>query len=122
MNFQLPVPNEFSFEHCFSFLQRSPKELLHRAGDNSVRKLIRIENRDVLFELSPFDNHALNVSVLNAELSAHDKQQLVTFIAEWFDLGTDLKPFYARAEKDKLLQNLVKQYFGYRIISQPDPF
>lgn len=122
MTFNLPVPTEFSFEHCFSFLQRSPKELLHRVGQNSVRKLIRVENQDILFELTPTNDQALKVSVLNITLSASQKQQLITFITEWFDLETDLKPFYGLAEKDKLLGELVKKYYGYRIIGQPDLF
>ncbi|MBA4055074.1 MAG: DNA-3-methyladenine glycosylase, partial [Marivirga sp.] len=122
MTFNLPVPTEFSFEHCFSFLQRSPKELLHRVGENSVRKLIRIENQDVLFEIRPSTDHALKVSVLNTKLSANQKQHLVTFITEWFDLETNLKPFYVLAGNDKLLKDLVTKYFGYRIIGQPDLF
>lgn len=122
MTFKLPVPTEFSFEHCFSFLQRSPKELLHRVSENSVRKLVRIENEDILFELSPSGDHALKVSVLNAKLSTRQKQLLITFIVEWFDLETDLKPFYALAGKDQLLKKLVKKYYGYRIIGQPDLF
>lgn len=122
MTFTLPVPTEFSFEHCFSFLQRSPKELLHRIGENSVRKLIRVENQDILFEITPGADNSLKVSVLNAKLSSVQKQQLGRFITEWFDLETDLKPFYALAGKDKLLKDLVKKYYGYRIIGQPDLF
>lgn len=122
MNFQLPVPREFSFEYSLMFLQRSPKELLHRVGENSVRKLVRIENEDVLFELRPSTDHQLDVTVLNAVLSDHQKQSLAQYIIEWFDLDTDLKPFYALAGKDKLLKDLVKKYYGYRIIGQPDLF
>ena len=122
MNFQLPVPREFSFELSLMFLQRSPKELLHRVGENSVRKLVRIENEDVLFELRPSTDHQLDITVLNAVLSDHQKQRLTQYIIEWFDLDTDLKPFYALAGKDKLLKDLVKKYYGYRIIGQPDLF
>jgi DNA-3-methyladenine glycosylase II len=38
------------------------------------------------------------------------------------DLDTDLKPFYAMCEKDRLLKNLVKNFYGYRIVGQPDLF
>ncbi len=122
MTFHIPVPAEFSFEHCITFLQRSPKELLHRVAGSSVRKLIRIENQNILFELRYSGESTLSVSVLNTTIQAHQKQHLVTFITEWFDLETDLKPFYAMAAKDKLLKDLSEKYFGYRIIGQPDLF
>ena len=86
-----------------------------------MRKLIRINSQDVLFEISPKDHH-LEITVLNASLSATDQDTLVHFIKEWFDLETDLKPFYLIASKDKLLKDLTKQYHGYRIIGQPDLF
>jgi DNA-3-methyladenine glycosylase II len=44
------------------------------------------------------------------------------YVTEWFDLQTDLSPFYKLARKDDLLKNLVKQFYGYRIIGQPDLF
>ncbi|HEU5289519.1 MAG TPA: DNA-3-methyladenine glycosylase, partial [Cyclobacteriaceae bacterium] len=44
------------------------------------------------------------------------------FVTEWFDLETDLIPFYKLARKDELLKPLVKKHFGYRIIGQPDLF
>ena len=122
MKFQLPVPDEFSFDFCFTFLQRSPKEVLHRCGENSVRKLIRINSRDVLFEISPSKDHHLEITVLNTTLSSTDKDALVHYIKEWFDLETDLRPFYLMASKDRLLKDLTKQYHGYRIIGQPDLF
>jgi len=122
MDLQIRVPPEFSFDLCISFLQRSPKELLHRVGENSVRKLIRIDNEDVLFELRPSQDHQLEVSILNAKLSEHQKQELTHYIKEWFDLETDLKPFYSLVVNDKLLKDLVKKYYGYRIIGQPDLF
>jgi DNA-3-methyladenine glycosylase II len=122
MNFQLQVPKEFNFDLCFSFLKRSPKELLHRCGEQSVRKLIRLENDDVLFELRSSADHQLDVSTLNAKLSDYQKKELIHSITEWFDLETDLKPFYALVQNDKLLRDLVRKYYGYRIIGQPDLF
>jgi DNA-3-methyladenine glycosylase II len=47
---------------------------------------------------------------------------LKAYILEWFDLGTDLNPFYTLAKKDKLLSPLIKQYKGYRIVGHPDLF
>lgn len=122
MNIAIPVPKEFSFESCFGFLQRSPKEVLHRCGVNSVRKLLRIHGAVVLFELFPSGDLQLEVKVLNTRLSPNQKKELIRFVTEWFDLETDLKPFYAMAKHDVLLKDLVKDHYGYRIIGQPDLF
>jgi DNA-3-methyladenine glycosylase II len=122
MNFELSVPAEFSFEQCFSFLKRSPKELLHQCGELSVRKLIRIDNTPVLFEVRPAKGLKLAVQVLNTRISAVQKKAITLFIKEWFDLETDLKPFYRLGRKDQLLKGLVDEHFGYRIVGQPDLF
>lgn len=121
MTFLIPVPEEFNFELCLSFLQRSPRELLHRCTDSSVRKVIQIDHDDVLFEIYS-EKRALRVNVLNGELNPEGVGELTHFITEWFDLDTDLKPFYALASKDKLLKDLASRYYGYRIIGQPDLF
>ena len=120
--FLIPVPEEFNFELCLQFLRRSPKELLHRADERSVTKLVRIEGEDMLVELFKAGKSHIRVNVLNGRLSPAGKRELKNFIIEWFDLETDLKPFYALAAKDKLLKDLVKKFHGYRIIGQPDLF
>jgi len=95
---------------------------LHRYSENSVRKLLRIESDDVLFELTATRNHQLKVNVLNGPISFSQKNALVTYIREWFDLDADLRPFYALASKDRLLGDLITKYHGYRIVGQPDLF
>ena len=122
MQFKIPLPDEFSFDVCLSFLKRSPKELLHRYTENSVRKLLRIDSNDVLFELTSSRDHQLKVNVLNGPISLSQKNELTTFVREWFDLDTDLKPFYAMASRDRLLGSLITKYHGYRIVGQPDLF
>jgi DNA-3-methyladenine glycosylase II len=120
--FFIPVPKEFNFDLCFSFLLRSPKELLHRCGDKFVIKMMRLGNEVVLFELHQHDKRNLSVEVLSGNFSATIREDLHNFICEWFDLKTDLKPFYAMAGKDPLLKDLVKNFYGYRIVGQPDLF
>ena len=121
MIFEVPFPPDFSFEHCLSFLQRSPREVLHRCGIDCVRKLLRFEGTNFLLEIRPFTN-VLQVMVLNSTASEHQQAYIRQYIVEWFDLEANLKPFYALAEKDKLLKDLVKKYYGYRIVGQPDLF
>jgi DNA-3-methyladenine glycosylase II len=119
--FILSVPREYSFELSLSFLKRSPKELLHRVEEDRVLKVIQLANKKILFELLAVP-HGLQISVLNEVLTKAEKHCLEIFVREWFDLDTDLKPFYELAKGDKLLQPLAEKYFGYRIVGQPDLF
>ena len=41
---------------------------------------------------------------------------------DWFDLDNDLKPFYAMAETDPLLQKAIDEFYGLRNIGIPDLF
>ncbi len=117
----LQVPTEFSFPLCLNFLRRSPKELLHHLTDESVIKALRIDKEVVVFKVT-YENDALSIAFLTQEPSENTKHIISEYVREWFDLDTDLKPFYRMAEKDKLLKDLVTQYYGYRIVGQPDLF
>jgi DNA-3-methyladenine glycosylase II len=59
---------------------------------------------------------------LNGEFPANVITAVKAYVTEWFDLETDLSEFYKAVAKDKLLGPLAKQFFGYRIIGQPDLF
>ena len=133
MDFVIDAPSEFSFELCMGFLQRSPRELLHRWDNGRVRKLLQFGDRPVLFELAnevpatdfPLDNldqKRIRVRVLNTTLNSEERAVLERYIRAWFDLDTDLKPFYAKVAKDKLIGDLITRYHGYRIVGQPDLF
>lgn len=117
----LPLPEEFSYEMNFQFLERSPRELLHRVENNSVVKLVKAGDEKVLFRIRPGDGR-LMLDFLNGTPSAEAKSFVRAYVTEWFDLETDLKPFYIMASGDKILKELVNRFYGYRIIGQPDLF
>jgi DNA-3-methyladenine glycosylase II len=121
MNTLLTPPKEFSYEMNLQFLRRSPKEILHRVETDRVVKLLSLENEPVLFSVRE-NNEKLLVEFIYAEPSAKNVHAVMLYVTEWFDLQTDLSPFYKLARKDDLLKNLVKQFYGYRIIGQPDLF
>jgi len=117
----IPVPAEFNFETNFQFLQRSPKEILHRIDKNRVIKLLKVGDELILFSIRDGKNK-LRIDFLQNEPSSLAKETIKLFVEEWFDLKNDLKPFYKLASKDDLLKSIVKKHFGYRIIGQPDLF
>lgn len=119
--FSIPVPVEFSYDRCIEFLLRSPKEILHSVADGKVYKAILLKDFVALTEVG-FSNRQIMVTVLNAGPDFKDHFIIEEYISQWFDLYTDLKPFYAMARNDKLLSQLVDQFYGYRIVGQPNLF
>lgn len=117
----IPTPKEFNYEQNLQFLKRSPKEILHRVEEENAVKLLQVDGTLVLFRIK---NHAdgLAIEFVNTTPSPSIKKQVENYVREWFDLETDLIPFYKMAKKDDLLKNLVKKHYGYRIIGQPDLF
>jgi len=118
---KIPFPEIFSYDLCLSFLKRSPREVLHRIENESVIKALLVEEQPIIFRTSSADKN-LNVEFLNVRPNAKIRKKIEGYIREWFDMETDLKPFYALARKDELLKDLVKEFHGYRIIGQPDLF
>jgi DNA-3-methyladenine glycosylase II len=117
----LNVPLEFNYELNLQFLRRSPKELLHVVENDAVIKVLKVNDQKILFRIRPATSKLI-VEFLNGEPDSEVKAQVKSYIREWFDLETDLSPFYAMASTDKLLKELIRKFFGYRIIGQPDLF
>src|SRR5687768_4835802 len=119
---RIAVPAEFNYEQNLQFLKRSPKEVLHRVEEDGVVKLVQVGGELVLFKVKSNNGKGLTIEFLNSTPSAKIQEHVRNFVHEWFDLETDLTPFYKLARKDELLKDLVKNHFGYRIIGQPDLF
>jgi DNA-3-methyladenine glycosylase II len=117
----VPLPREFSPQLNLSFLRRSPRELLHRFNENTVLKALNPGEDPVLLSIF-FDADHLEVNAINRTINEDEAQWIKNYISRWFDLTTDLKPFYQLTRDDKLLGPLVRQFYGYRIVGQPDLF
>lgn len=117
----VPVPKEFSYEMNFQFLERSPRELLHKTEDKMVYKLLKTGDEKILFTLREGDGKLI-IEFQNGTPTVAGKAFVRDYVREWFDLESDLTPFYKLASKDKIMSELVKKFFGYRIIGQPDLF
>lgn len=117
----LSTPKEFDFSINMQFLERSPRELLHRVEAGSVLKLLRHKDEKILFSVKSGDKKII-VDFLNGDPTNEGKTAVREYVSEWFDLDNDIAPFYEMASSDKLLRPLVQRFYGYRIIGQPDLF
>jgi DNA-3-methyladenine glycosylase II len=68
------------------------------------------------------EDQSLILEILSGPLTNSQKKFVKDYVKAWFDLDTDLKPFYKLASGDPLLAGLVKEHYGYRIVGQPDLF
>lgn len=120
MTIEITPSAPFDFSLTLDFLQRSPHELLHTADDRSVTKAIETKDGIAPIRVSEL-NGKLLIETLGP-LKKDGQQVIIDYVEDWFDLKTDLSPFYKLARKDELLKDLVKKFNGYRIVSIPDLF
>lgn len=114
----LPVPSQFSFQECLWFLNRNYDDCLHEVRENSVLKLLSINEILTLIEIKQFDKY-LQIEVL---LGEYDEEKIRQFVTEWFDLERDLSPFYNLLAQDQDLKYMTSSYYGLRLLGIPDLF
>jgi DNA-3-methyladenine glycosylase II len=90
--------------------------------DDKVYKLLLIENEPLLIEVEATDDHRLHIRFMNGIPHFSQRVVVASFVWDWLDLETDLTFFYQMAEQDPLLNQLVKDHYGLRIIGIPDLF
>lgn len=120
----LNTPAEFSFMQNLNYLSRSTNECLFRIHDNKIRKAITIDGYIILVEIGEQAEHTLLIEFLGntRPSSKRVREQVVAYIIEWFDLETNISPFYEIATKDSMLNQAVLQFRGLRIMGIPDLF
>lgn len=118
---EISTPADFNYEECLVHLGRSSQENLYRIKEGKVIKLLKLNGELVLFQLTSVPG-ALRIEFpLNAP-TPNETKQVVAYIEDWFDLTTDLQGFYEMAETDPILNPVVQQYYGLRVIGVPDLF
>ncbi|MGB3778980.1 MAG: DNA-3-methyladenine glycosylase 2 [Tunicatimonas sp.] len=116
----LAVPLEFSFAACLRYLSRSTRESLHRVEDGRINKVIDYSGAPLFLTVHAPEPDSLAIDYQTAFPNA---EPLVRkYVTDWFDMGRDLRPFYALAKDDPLLGPAVEQHYGLRLIGIPSLF
>lgn len=118
--FRIDTPEEFSYKELLRFLSRNEKECLHTIKDNSIFKVLDIDNELVLFSIT-YDN-GLVATIHTGKPTAEIEQKVKNYIENWFDLTADLKSFYEAVQTDPVLHQLCQKYQGLRMVGMPDLF
>lgn len=118
---ELYPPEEFNFEECLNFLNRSALEVLYQIKEKSIYKLLKVKATLILCKIG-YDNPIIKVEFPIKPPSTQCRKEIAEYVWEWFDLDQDLKEFYLMANRDHILKPLAHKYFGLRIIGIPDLF
>lgn len=118
---EISPPKEFNFHECLIFLGRSKNECLHEIEDNSLYKLLKLNEELILIKVTYTNNKIV------IEFPAHNPSEVIKtkvekYIWELFDLDRDISLFYEAIKNDKVLSPLINKYYGLRVIGMPDLF
>ncbi|OPH59684.1 DNA-3-methyladenine glycosylase [Paenibacillus ferrarius] len=121
----LPIPEPFRYEQNIGYLSRSTNECLFHVDNSEIFKLIRIGDNSVLTAVNSEDNRLLHIRLLThqqAMVTPALRAEVARYVWEWFDLGTNLAPFYALAKGDPILSQVTQDFYGLRLMGIPDLF
>ncbi|CAH0293251.1 DNA-3-methyladenine glycosylase [Peribacillus sp. Bi96] len=123
-DWRIHTPKEFSFSENLKYLARSSNECLFEIVDQKIYRALAVENETLIVEISAENETELSVRLpgRNEALEKHIKGAVSQYIRHWFDLDTNLLPFYELAENDPILKRPVNQFFGLRNMGIPDLF
>lgn len=121
LSIEIAVPREFNFFECLAFLNRSDKELLHQIKDDCLIKMLKIDDSLVLIKLTATRDR-IRITFPIKTPSLRIREQIANYIWEWFDLESDLTPFYQWADQSELYRTLTQRYYGLRLIGIPNLF
>lgn len=117
----IQVPKEFRLSANIDYMLRSKNECMYEIKNGKVLKVIPIGEKYRLLELSEACEGELTLRLLgDTESTRQDYKVAVDYVQEWFDLKTDLAPFYELAQKDPLLRQVIDKCYGLRILGIHD--
>lgn len=122
---KLSVPQPFSYTETLGYLSRSPNECMYRIHNDKLYCHIPVtdEGTGPVVEISGEQEGSLVVTCLQEDLPSKASRDMVAgYVREWFDLETDLAPFYEMAAGDALLNKVVRRFYGLRLAGIPALF
>ena len=123
----------FSFAHTLRFILSPPAllngrqfaPLLDYFVDGEYRRVLELGEQLVLYgvrEEGRLDKPALRVRILTGPDNAMALQAVASEVARQFSTELDLQPFYALAEADPVLRQLIVHFRGMRVPQAPRVF
>lgn len=120
----IKTPETFRFNVNIDYLTRDSNECMFEVVDEKIIRVIVIDELKILVQISSTDKNDLIVEFLTGMIpkTFKEKEAIVSFIYEWFDLDVDLIAFYEMGSRDALLKHPIEKFYGLRAIGIPDLF
>lgn len=120
----ISLPNNFDMNANLGYLTREKNECMFEIENDIMTKVIAIGEIRSLVQISVVNNKQMVVHFLKETrpIEKWKREEIVTYIYEWFDLDNDLTPFYEMAKADPLLKMPAQKFYGLRVIGIPDLF
>lgn len=120
----ITLPEEFDFYVNLGYLTRKKNECMYEIENGIITRVIVIGEIRFLVQISVIDNKQMIVQFLSDSRPTEEwqREEIVNYIREWFDLDNDLTPFYEMAKADPLLKMPVEKFYGLRVVGIPDLF
>src|ERR1700749_4201145 len=90
---EIPVTGIFSPKECLWFLDRGFDDCMYKVYPDKVRRAFRCVEKIMLVDISPLPDKII-IEWLIGEPSGPGIETVVSFVADWFDLDSDITPFY----------------------------
>jgi len=121
---KLTTPRQFSFAENLNYFKNAPNECLYRLQDQKISKALSIGEETPVVEISGEEPDVISIRFLGGTtpVLASTKEAVVEYVRDWFDLNTNLVPFYEIAKTDPLLKRAVETFYGLRCIGIPNLF
>ncbi|MFJ7887105.1 DNA glycosylase [Lysinibacillus xylanilyticus] len=120
----ITLPENFDMNANLGYLTREKNECMYEIENDTITKIIAIGENRSLVQVSVINNEQMVVQFLNESRPSEkwQREEIVKYIHEWFDLDNDLTPFFEMAKADPLLKMPARKFYGLRVIGIPDLF
>jgi DNA-3-methyladenine glycosylase II len=120
----IDLPGDFDIKANLGYLDRNKNECMFEVENEIITRVIVVGDTRTLVQIHVNKRNQMIVQFLkdSRTLKQPDREEIVQYIREWFDLDRDLTPFYEMAKTDPLLKGPVQEFFGLRLIGVPDLF
>jgi len=117
----IPQPELFSWTECLWFLNRGFDDCMYKISGNTIRRAFDVDGEKILVEISHTGNE-LMLEYLTGEPSSKAAKHIDKFVTDWFDLDTDLAPFYQLLAGHQSVADMHPLYHGLHLVAMPDLF
>ncbi|MEH7275405.1 DNA-3-methyladenine glycosylase family protein, partial [Neobacillus vireti] len=118
------LPGDFDLKANLSYLERNKNECMFEVENGIITKVISAGEIRSLLQINVNSINQMIVHFLkdSSPRKQSDREKVIGYIREWFDLDRELTPFYEMATADPLLKKPIQEFSGLRLIGVPDLF